>query len=390
MLTRCPKCETTFQLTTAQLNARGGLVRCGHCRKVFNARWNLIDRERERKPAQPHAKPGRDYDFGLPDDLTSLGGPNAGKGRSEPRLPKEDWSWEIPWDDSITTGANPADVEPEPAEEELVAPVEPEEAGEFDPFSHAPDEEIVLDSGPEMDVPELHDLAPGGAPPAAAPTPPAKDQPRAAARPDKRILQQRPRSTPRRGRQPAARPAPSRRSGIGVVGWLLGSILLILVAAGQVGYFYFQELAQIPATRDILGWACQWLGCSLPPRQQLGSIELVRSQISYPESGDDRLFIDVDLVNRAGFEQPYPVLEITLTNRLGQIVARREFTPQEYLHRNDAGDRRLPVQVAMPLHLAITSPANTVTGYELRLLPAAATPIAAAIGLKQMLRNALQ
>jgi hypothetical protein len=48
------------------------------------------------------------------------------------------------------------------------------------------------------------------------------------------------------------------------------------------------------------------------------------------------------------------------------------------------------VQVAMPLHLAISSPANTVTGYEIRLLPAKAAPVVVLGDLKQMLRNALQ
>jgi predicted Zn finger-like uncharacterized protein len=387
MLTRCPKCETTFQLNAAQLNARGGLVRCGHCRKVFNARWNLLDQPRKKKPA---GKPGRDHDFGLPDDLDALGTDKTGKARNEPRLPKEDWSWEMPWDDSITTDAQPSGEESLPAEEELTAPVEPEET-EFDPFSHEPDEEIVLDSGPEMDVPELHELAPEETKPAAAPPAAAAKEPRAAAPGPGKRERQRPRSRSRSATRSKARSGARRgRSGTTVAGWLFGSILLILIAAAQVGYFYFQELAQIPTTRDILGWACQYLGCSLPPRQQLDHIELVRSQISYPETGADRLFIDVDLVNRAGFEQPYPVLEVTLTNRLGQIVARRNFTPREYLHRSDAGHRRLPVQVAMPLHLAITSPANTVTGYEIRLLPAKTAPVVVLGDLKNMLRSVLQ
>lgn len=37
MYTRCPKCATTFAITRAHLDARGGLVRCGRCAEVFHA-----------------------------------------------------------------------------------------------------------------------------------------------------------------------------------------------------------------------------------------------------------------------------------------------------------------------------------------------------------------
>lgn len=37
MITTCPACDTTFKVTTEQLNAHHGDVRCGHCAKVFSA-----------------------------------------------------------------------------------------------------------------------------------------------------------------------------------------------------------------------------------------------------------------------------------------------------------------------------------------------------------------
>lgn len=43
MLTRCPRCETTFRVTPEQLKARQGKVRCGECQEVFNALDTLIE-----------------------------------------------------------------------------------------------------------------------------------------------------------------------------------------------------------------------------------------------------------------------------------------------------------------------------------------------------------
>lgn len=43
MLTRCPACSTRFRVTTEQLKARAGKVRCGHCRTQFNALDTLLE-----------------------------------------------------------------------------------------------------------------------------------------------------------------------------------------------------------------------------------------------------------------------------------------------------------------------------------------------------------
>lgn len=43
MLTRCPHCETAFRVTSEQLKARQGRVRCGACQGVFDALDSLAD-----------------------------------------------------------------------------------------------------------------------------------------------------------------------------------------------------------------------------------------------------------------------------------------------------------------------------------------------------------
>lgn len=43
LFTRCPGCKTIFRVTEPQLALRGGQVRCGHCRTVFNGRDELIE-----------------------------------------------------------------------------------------------------------------------------------------------------------------------------------------------------------------------------------------------------------------------------------------------------------------------------------------------------------
>ena len=41
LATRCPRCDATFRVVSDQLKLRGGLVRCGDCRHVFDAIGSL-------------------------------------------------------------------------------------------------------------------------------------------------------------------------------------------------------------------------------------------------------------------------------------------------------------------------------------------------------------
>ena len=48
MITACPVCRTAFRITEEQLAAREGMVRCGRCAAVFDARETM-------KPAEPES-----------------------------------------------------------------------------------------------------------------------------------------------------------------------------------------------------------------------------------------------------------------------------------------------------------------------------------------------
>lgn len=45
MVTRCPKCATSFRITSAQLQSAKGAVRCGSCLHIFKAQDHLISSE---------------------------------------------------------------------------------------------------------------------------------------------------------------------------------------------------------------------------------------------------------------------------------------------------------------------------------------------------------
>lgn len=55
LYTRCPNCDTTFRVTTQQLQASGGQVRCGHCNRIFDAFATLTAQEPQSASAEPPA-----------------------------------------------------------------------------------------------------------------------------------------------------------------------------------------------------------------------------------------------------------------------------------------------------------------------------------------------
>ncbi|AKC68393.1 DUF3426 domain-containing protein [Pandoraea oxalativorans] len=62
LATRCPHCHTVFRVVADQLKLRDGLVRCGHCREVFDGRAYLCDPPADDAPptsASAGATPGQ-------------------------------------------------------------------------------------------------------------------------------------------------------------------------------------------------------------------------------------------------------------------------------------------------------------------------------------------
>jgi len=55
LYTRCANCNTTFRVTTQQLQASGGQVRCGHCDTIFDAFATLSVQEPSQAAHQPSA-----------------------------------------------------------------------------------------------------------------------------------------------------------------------------------------------------------------------------------------------------------------------------------------------------------------------------------------------
>jgi hypothetical protein len=149
--------------------------------------------------------------------------------------------------------------------------------------------------------------------------------------------------------------------------WLMGAVVLFVVLLGQIVYFYPTELARYPQLVPLVTRVCASLGCEVQAKQDVGLIEILRTTVGPHPKQEQALRVRAALVNRADFPQPFPLMEITLTNNTGEVIARRTFSPTEYLRSADVGDNMTPNVVVDSL-LDISNPDPNPGGYEIRLL----------------------
>ena len=152
--------------------------------------------------------------------------------------------------------------------------------------------------------------------------------------------------------------------------WAAGWVLLILLLAGQILIFYGYDFArQTPTLQPMVETLCAPLPCRKLPPIDMRHMDLVETQVAPHPRYDKALRIKATLVNRADTVQPYPLLEVSLIDSQGQLVARRAYQPREYLSKPEAIQKGLSPQVAVSVQLDITSPGVQASGYEVLLLP---------------------
>jgi predicted Zn finger-like uncharacterized protein len=252
MYTRCPECETAFNITIAQLKLRDGLVRCGRCDSVFRADLRL---------------------FAAP-------APN---------------------------GAAPE------GETQISFGLEPSTDSEF----------IDVGEHEDAEIPVVFDASLFQAPPRGVPT----------------------------------------------VVWLFGALLAASLLVGQFAFFYRDELAQLPRLRPALAKFCEYAQCALAPLAPRVVPELIKTRIAPHPRYANVLRIRASMVNRTDAVQTPPLMEVSLTDSAGKLLARRTFTPREYLGSRSAAAAPLNPNVVVNALLDVTNPDGKAVGFEVRLLP---------------------
>lgn len=119
-------------------------------------------------------------------------------------------------------------------------------------------------------------------------------------------------------------------------GWLFATLIMLSLLAAQYLHFNSLKLADNPDFRPFLETLCPITGCIIPLRKAPDKIITTNHDVHTHPSVNDALQIQLSFKNKADFTQAYPILEVLFSDPRGEIIARRKFSPDEYLKNNAA------------------------------------------------------
>ncbi|QMU62157.1 MAG: DUF3426 domain-containing protein [Gammaproteobacteria bacterium] len=149
-------------------------------------------------------------------------------------------------------------------------------------------------------------------------------------------------------------------SPIQIAVFTLGAIGLALFFLGQINYW--QNIEILP--RVWVNGFCNTVGCGENNQRDLNAIKILNRNIYTHPNVKEALMITTSFVNQGRLAQAYPLLEITLLDTHGKIVAVRRFSPKDYLVNKSLADTLMPTDQPVGARLEVLDPGNKVIAYE--------------------------
>jgi predicted Zn finger-like uncharacterized protein len=424
MVTRCPQCKTSFRITPAQLKTARGAVRCGSCLTIFKASENIISDTRtadkaqapatqppvtEEKPAaaKPRPTPAPPVETVDPDisddelisddmdddqqsddrnddiDPSMLGSTHRPSSSLFERKPKEikdepldhsDESWAVNLleDDEEEETTQPAPTaQADPLDDEKLAALDSLDSNEYDTEEDTGlIEEREKRSGVGSftliadDESDHHDELPVEQDSTEPNLNEQRETPIQAFDPDRAALLNSIESDPV---EMAFRVEP--RTWPKKLLWAGLSLLALFALYIQWNIANFNDLARQQPYRSWYSTLCPMLSCQLPSLSAPEKISSYNLVVRSHPNIEQALIVDTIILNRAPFEQPFPKLIITFSDRDHNAIARRQFTPAEYLRGELAGRKLMPS--GQPIHIALelSDPGTHAVNYSADIAP---------------------
>ncbi len=426
MFTQCPVCKTVFNVKPEHLAVAGGKVRCSRCQSIFNANEHSYSQESSGTTTKPGAKPTAPTASKPPVKQVAAKPsarsttPPPSKETTAPTATAPPRGKSTPTTAS-STGEKPASVEPttdewfdltpSPASKPVTdkkAPSPAMSASQKAPTSPSsasvepklPELETSSDEQPPSVEDELNeDLfklfdTPENTEPAISVAESAKSTDTATEKTAPVEAENRTRDTattkteressgkgdktnatpekePKGGDksssgnyslppQLVARPVRATMKNL----FYAISILLLIASLGvQYAFSHRIPLRENATLRPLLDALCQVTQCPMPPKRDLKKIELVDNMMQSHPRYQNSLLITATLINRADYVQPYPIVEITMTDLQQKVVAQRTFRPEEYLV-GDTAEMGFTPNIEVALMLEVADPGNNAVGFK--------------------------
>jgi predicted Zn finger-like uncharacterized protein len=145
------------------------------------------------------------------------------------------------------------------------------------------------------------------------------------------------------------------------------TLVLSALVVWQLTLRYWDTWNQNMSFRPALTQWCFVASCTVPPLRDIRMVDLVGTSIATHDEVAGALQVTIQLINRAEFSQAYPSLEISLTDREGEVVGRRTLQPREFLGIG-RGESNLASRHLTSIVLDLADPPDAAVGYEVRII----------------------
>jgi predicted Zn finger-like uncharacterized protein len=391
MYTQCPHCQTLFRIRSEQLKIAAGRVRCCQCHQIFNALDSL-----QETPADHGTKPSLPTGNENETDWVPL---SAADSLNQDSLNLE---WEQQYDAAnVKEGLEDSDLQAFQEQDDGLEP-EPDYLASSTQSQMSP--LLDSDSSPELrleeaplDDSELNTPTEQQARPAAGATPAAVAAPHTEqggeSEDSEALFKPRPQD---REQAPAVLSSYTRKLkgtdsdpdtttlataqysidqmfekepvNFAAIAWGLGSLVLALTLFLQLAWHYRDQVIHKALGRQLLTQLCSVLDCTVPQRRDTQKILVEYRDLRIHPEIPDALQLRLQMVNQAGFAQPYPNLHLSLFNDEERLIADRIFLPSEYLPKTAVGQNLMGSSQALRVNLELKDPGKEVTGFKFEFL----------------------
>lgn len=153
--------------------------------------------------------------------------------------------------------------------------------------------------------------------------------------------------------------------------WLVGTLLFLANLAflvtllAQASWFHYEKLVKYPKLAELYELACTHIGCILPPLSDVSKIENRHLVVRSHPTTFNALIIETIITNHADFEQDFPDISLTFSNINNQVVAQRLFSPSEYLISDVLQWPGMPAEQPIQITLEIIDPGADAVNYNM-------------------------
>jgi predicted Zn finger-like uncharacterized protein len=147
--------------------------------------------------------------------------------------------------------------------------------------------------------------------------------------------------------------------------WWTAAVLLVLIGSAQVVHMQRDALLEHPVIYPYLSKVYDIIGFRVQrdPQYDLRAFLLLHHElVTHPRSGD-ALHLSGVLYNAADFAQPWPILELRLEDRFGDMVAARRLDPDEYLRNAPEVGELMPAGARRAIEIAFVDPGTDAVGF---------------------------